>query len=56
MNTRAVVKSPGELWRQRGRRFGALLQGVTLGLLLAIAVLELIALASDATIFQYQGF
>ena len=38
------------------RRAGAVLQGLVLGPLVAVAVLNLIRVASDAQIFRYQGF
>jgi hypothetical protein len=38
------------------RRLGAVVQGVALGLLVAVAVLNLALVASDAQVFRYQGF
>ena len=35
---------------------GQLLQGLVLGLLVAAAVVEMLILASGATVFRYQGF
>ena len=38
------------------RRAGQVLQGLFLGLWLPIALVELIRLAGDFTLFKYQGF
>ena len=38
------------------RRLGRIAQGVVVGSLLLLAVLELIAQAGDITPFKYQGF
>ncbi len=40
----------------RWRKFGALTQGLVLGVLLFIAILVLFSASGDARIFQYQGF
>lgn len=45
-----------EKWTALGRRGGALIQGMALGILLAIALLELIAITSGAAVFIYQGY
>jgi len=37
-------------------RIGAALQGIALGVLLTLAILELVQLASGAQVFRYQGF
>jgi hypothetical protein len=37
-------------------RIGQILQGTVMGILLVFSVLELIALHSSVTIFQYQGY
>jgi hypothetical protein len=39
-----------------GRLVGALTQGVLLGLLLAVAILELMSTSPSAQLFRYQGF
>lgn len=38
------------------RRIGAVVQGLLLGALVAVAILNLIEAASGAQIFRYQGF
>jgi hypothetical protein len=38
------------------RRLGQVVQGVAIGLLLVLALFELIAQAGGVTVFQYQGF
>jgi hypothetical protein len=38
------------------RRAGAVLQGLILGSLVTVAILNLLRVASDAQIFRYQGF
>ena len=38
------------------RRAGIVLQGLVLGLLLAAALLNLVALSSGTQLFRYQGF
>ena len=38
------------------RRLGRMLMGFILGCMLPIAVMELVALASDIAPFKYQGF
>jgi hypothetical protein len=38
------------------RRLGAIVQGLLLGALLAIALLNLVALSASAHLFRYQGF
>jgi hypothetical protein len=41
-----------KLWQ----RAGAIVQGLTLGALLFLALVELASLATGATLFRYQGF
>jgi hypothetical protein len=42
--------------RARSWRFGALLQGIILGALVWIAVIELVATSDNVRIFRYQAF
>jgi hypothetical protein len=41
---------------ERARRIGAVVQGIVLGVLLAIALVEAALMSSGAIIFRYQGF
>jgi hypothetical protein len=38
------------------RRAGAIVQGIVVGILLAVALLNLAALGAGAQLFRYQGF
>ena len=40
----------------RARGFGAILQGLVLGVLVSIAIVELWARADDVRLFRYQNF
>lgn len=42
--------------KRRARQLGIWLQGLTLGFLLFIAIVQLLALSSGARLFDYQGF
>ncbi len=42
--------------RGRGWRLGAVLQGLILGALVSIAIVELWARADDVRLFRYQNF
>lgn len=41
---------------QTARRLGAVLQGLALGFLLVLALMELASLAGNLSPFKYQGF
>lgn len=41
---------------RRARMLGACIQGLILGMLLAIAILGLIEASTQASVFRYQGF
>jgi hypothetical protein len=41
---------------QWARWTGAILQGLILGALLALAIAELLAFATGGTVFRYEGF
>jgi hypothetical protein len=47
-----VLSRRDRIWR----RAGAVLQGLILGSLAMVAILNLLRVASDAQIFRYQGF
>ncbi|MCB1749633.1 MAG: hypothetical protein KDK06_20845 [Gammaproteobacteria bacterium] len=40
----------------RARRIGAVVQGLVLGVLLAVALVQLAVMSTGAAIFRYQGF
>lgn len=42
--------------KQRAKRLGIWVQGLVLGMLLFIAIIQLLALSSGARLFDYQGF
>ncbi len=46
----------GKLARRWPRAAGILIQGLVLGIGLALAISQLVAVAGDARIFRYQGF
>lgn len=50
-----IVETPPER-TPLARRIGAVLQGLLLGALVSVAILNLIEAASGAQIFRYQGF
>ena len=50
------MSAPAKGSKTPARHLGALVQGIILGLLVSVAVIELIAISDDVRLFRYQAF